>query len=45
MRFGSYEWTPTDVDAVETYADVVAALLQFTGGVQGSRRVEGIVES
>ena len=41
MRLGSHDWAPDEVAAVETYADVIAALLQISVGPDRMRRSEG----
>jgi GAF domain-containing protein len=45
MRYGVHDWTAADVAAAETYADVVATLLQLTTGAGRPRPTEGLVES
>jgi GAF domain-containing protein len=44
MRFGAYDWTDTDVAAAETYADVVATLLQLNAGLRPPSRSPGTVD-
>lgn len=44
MRFGVHEWTDTDIGAAETYADVVATLLQLNAGRRPSSRSAGAVD-